>query len=201
MSSTTTLQICHRDFPTISSGATSGPIPSTQSRPYRLKIPHSDPNNRLGGRELCLVFQNKLHPLSGFNLDFPRHLPALLQHRSRPPPLVRPFSPSAGTRLHGTALAFQARRLENLDSQTLVLTDGDLVEDRTLDRAVGFGVGDCAGPRINAASFFSEDAGLRPLDDGFGIGHVDAGVDAQAKVEVIACAAAWQIGVAEEGAI
>ena len=171
------------------------------SSPYLPKIPHSDTDDRLGGRKLRLVLQHKLHPLSGFNLDFPSHLPTLLQNRSRPPPLIRPFSSGAGTRLHGTALAFQASRLENLDSQTLFLTYRDLIEYSTLNGAVGFGVGDCASPRVDATTFFGEDASLRPLDNWFGIRHVNAGVDAQAEVKVIACAAAWQIGVAEEGAI
>ena len=142
------------------------------------QIPHSDTDDRLGGWESRLILQNKLHPLSGFNLNFPSHLPALPQNRSRPPPLVHLFSSGAGTRLHGTALALQASWLENLDFQTLFLAHGNLVEYRALNRAVGLGVGDYASPRVDATTFFGEDAGLRPLDDWFGIRYVDAGVDA-----------------------
>ena len=139
---------------------------------------HSDTDNRLRGWEFRLILQSKLHPLSRFNLDFPSHLPALFQNRSRPPPLVCPFSSGAGPRLHGTAFTLQASRLENLDSQTLFLAHGNLIKYRTLDCAVGLGVGDCASPRVDATTFFGEDAGLRPLDDRFGIRYVDAGVDA-----------------------
>lgn len=156
-------------------------------------------NHTLRARKAGFILQPQLHAAAWFEHNIPCDL-AILTNISRgsTPFLFLGLTARLYERRPGgdlVAFAPQAGRLQDLDSEAVVLADWDLVEDGGFEGSIGFRVHDRARPCIDAGVVLVKDAALAALDRGLGVGHIDAGIDAEAETERVIGAAMRDVRV------
>lgn len=163
----------------------------------------STSNDHLCGREARLVFQDKLHAAAGLEVDVPPDFSCLLQGGPCGTPFLSYLTDGGDTdtALRCVALGTEAGGLQDVDFETLVLANRDLIKYEALNRTIGFSIGDGDGTSVDAATFFLENTCLASLHDWLAIGNIDAGIDAQAEAERLARATTGERSIAQERSI